>query len=310
MNFADRLLKAIEDKSNPSVVGLDPRIENIPEHLKHRNCKNDLESAAETFIDFNKRIIDAIYDIVPAVKLQLAFYEQYCHYGIMAFEETIRYARSKSLIVIADGKKNDIGSSAEAYASAFLGRVRTCSGASVPGFDVDALTVNPYLGKDSIEPFVTSCKEYNKGIFILSKTSNPSSVDIQDEKIDGKPVYERVGELINLWGEGTEGELGYRSVGVVVGATFRKQAERLRKIMPKCIFLVPGYRTQGAGPDDVAVCFNEDGRGAIVNASRSIIFAYIDMKLDPSKFDTAARISAINMRDEITSAIKHPTDKR
>lgn len=307
-NFADILLDAIDEKKNPSVVGLDPRIELIPEHLKNKHHDINREAVTETFITFNKAIIDAVYDIVPAVKPQLAFYEQYGYHGIIAFEETIKYAKSKGLLVISDGKRNDIGSTASAYADAFLGEVRTCSGKSIRGFDVDALTVNAYLGWDGIKPFIEVCQKYSKGIFILVKTSNPSSADLQDLIVDNQPIYEKLAILINKWSENTEGQRGYRFVGAVVGATFPIQAERLRNLMPNCIFLVPGYGVQGGTAKDISVCFNPDGYGAIINSSRGIIYAYMDERWKkifvPKQFDSAARSAAIAMRDEIQSFIK------
>ena len=307
-NFADILLSAIDEKRNPSIVGLDPRIDLIPEHIKSKHCNNEREAVAETFINFNKTIIDAIYDIIPAVKPQLAFYEQYGYHGIIAFEETVKYAKSKGLIVIADGKRNDIGSTASAYADAFLGEIQTCSGKLIRGFDVDAMTVNPYLGWDGVKPFIEVCRKNIKGIFILVKTSNPSSVDLQDLIIDNQPLYEKLAILMNKWGENTEGQRGYRFMGAVIGATFPQQAERLRKLMPKNIFLVPGYGAQGGTAKDISVCFNPDGYGAIINSSRGIIFAYMDEKwkkiYNPRQFDSAARSAVIAMRDEIKSFIK------
>ncbi len=306
-NFADILLSAIDEKKNPGIVGLDPRIELIPEFMKSKHCKNEREAVAETFLAFNKAIIDAVYDIVPAVKPQLAFYEQYGYHGIIAFEETIKYAKSKGLLVISDGKRNHIGSTASAYASAFLGEVQTCSGKPINGFDVDALTVNAYLGFDGIKPFIEVCKKYRKGIFILVKTSNPSSAEIQDLIVDNQTIYEKLAILINQWSENTEGQRGYRFIGAVVGATYPKQAEKLRELMPECIFLVPGYGAQGGTAKDISVCFNPDGYGAIINSSRGIIFAYMDeywKKIySPRQFDSAARSATIAMRDEIQSFI-------
>ena len=308
-SFADRLLDTIDEKQNPSIVGLDPRIELIPEHLKNKNHKNEREAVAEAFLKFNRLIVDVIYDIVPVVKLQVAFYEQYGHYGLLAFEETVEYAKAKGLLVIVDAKRNDIGSTAQAYANAYLGEVETCSGSAIPGFDVDAVTVNPYLGWDGIEPFVKACEEHNKGIFILVKTSNPSSKDLQDQEIGNCPVFEEVAGLANQWGAGSEGSRGYRSIGAVVGATFPQQAKRLRALMSQCIFLVPGYGTQGASAKDVAPCFNSDGYGAVVNSSRGIIFAYMGdqwrSQYSAKQFDRAARSAAIDMRDRIRSVLKY-----
>lgn len=284
MNFADELMKAIDKKQNPSIVGLDPRIESIPESVKEGKTE------AEAFLAFNKGIIDAVCDTVPAVKPQNAFYEQYGAEGVRAYIDTIKYAKSKGLLVVGDVKRNDIGSTAKAYAQAHLGKA----------FGLDAVTVNAYLGTDGIKPFLEKTPE-GKGIFVLVKTSNPSSGELQDKLLDdGRSVYEAMAELVKGWGKENEGTRGYNSVGAVVGATYPKEAELLRKIMPKTIFLVPGYGAQGGGADDVVPCFNEDGYGGIVNSSRGIIFAYKKLGGD---FDEAAGKAAEAMREDLKKSL-------
>jgi len=276
-NFADRLNEAIKEKGSPICVGLDPRLNQIPGHITEaaaKEHKDPFVAAAAAIIEFNKGIIDAVHDLVPCVKPQIAFYEIYGAAGVQAFKETIDYAQSKGLLVIADVKRNDIGSTAKAYADAYLG-MTDVYGESRAAFDADAITVTPYLGYDGIKPFIENCKEYGKGIFVLVKTSNPSSGDLQDLKMDdGNTVYEILGNFVESWGANDVGESGYNFVGAVVGATYPHQAEELRKIMPNSIFLVPGYGAQGGGAKDVKPCFNEDGMGAIVNSSRGVIFAY------------------------------------
>ena len=303
-NFADRLLKAIEEKQNPAVVGLDPRLEQIPQFIKDDMTDKygkTFEAAAQSFLIFNKKIIDAVKDVVPAVKPQIAFYEKYLSPGIKAFEETVKYARSKGLLVVCDGKRNDIGSTAGAYSQAHLGKV-DLFGDKVSSFDVDCITVNPYLGIDGVAPFVEDIKAHGKGVFVLVKTSNPSSGDFQDLESSGKKMYVIVGDLVNKWNQETIGERGYGSVGAVVGATYPEQAVVLRKIMPKSIFLVPGYGAQGGGADDTIPCFNPDGYGAIVNSSRGIIFAYEKLNREQD-FDIASQEAAISMKNSLNKSL-------
>lgn len=310
-NLADRLLYAIDDKKNPSVVGLDPRLWRIPDHLKQKakeETDNPFKAAGKAILEFNKGIIDAIHDIVPAVKPQVAFYEKYGAEGIKAFKETIDYAKNKGLIVIEDVKRNDIGSTAKAYASAHLGEVDIIDG-KIPSFDGDMVTVNPYLGSDGIDPFLDICKENSRGIFVLDKTSNPSSSELQDLVTkDDKKIYEVMAELINEWGEDLVGERGYSSVGAVVGATYPEEAERLREIMHNNLFLVPGYGSQGGTADDVIPCFNEDGYGAIVNSSRGIDYAYekepFSDRYGPEEFDEASRKAALVMKEDIMDSLE------
>jgi len=309
--FADKLTEKIKKLNNPTVVGLDPNLLYVPEHIKEKafmEYGQTLNAVAEAYIEFNKKLIDAVYDIVPAVKPQLAYYEMYGIDGIRAFYETCRYAKSKGLIVIADGKRNDIGSTAQAYSSAYLGAAPVGDNVA-SAHDADALTVNPYLGIDGIEPFINDCKTFGKGIFILVKTSNKSSGQLQDLKTDdGLCLYEKVAQLVDQWGREVMGKCGYSSIGAVVGATYPNQAMVLRKIMKNAYILVPGYGAQGGTAKDAVSSFNEDGTGAIINASRSIMCAWKaerwQGKYTDKDFDAAARQEAIRMRDEINQALE------
>lgn len=308
--FADMLIEKVLKCKNHTVVGLDPRFEYIPDHIMEEAARSipaetrgsrRAELAADAFFRFNKEIIDNIYDIVPAVKPQIAFYEQYGVPGFQCFMKTCEYARSKGMIVIGDVKRSDIGSTAEAYSDFYLGG-SDCSA------DTDCITVNPYLGTDSLIPFVKNCEKNGKGIFILVKTSNKSSVDIQDLVSNGSKIYEHVASLVAELGKETVGRHGYSSIGAVVGATFRGDGEKLRKLMKENYFLVPGYGAQGGTAEDAAVCFNEDGLGAVVNSSRGIIAAYKSdqyrKKFAEKDFGKAAREAATAMRDDINAALE------
>lgn len=304
-NFADRLNEQIKAKGSAICVGLDPRMNQIPKHITQASAKehNDpFVAAAAAIIEFNKGIIDAVHDLVSCVKPQVAFYEIFGAPGMQAYKETIDYAQSKDLIVIADCKRNDIGSTAKAYADAYLG-MADVYGESRAAFDADALTVTPYLGYDGIKPFIDNCREFGKGIFVLVKTSNPSSGDLQDLELkEGGQVYEIMGQLVDSWGANDIGESGYSFAGAVVGATYPKQAEKLREIMPNAIFLVPGYGAQGGGVEDVKPCFKEDGTGAIVNSSRGIIFAYEkDENYSEKEYAEAARAAVEGMKKDLAS---------
>lgn len=309
--FVDVLIEKIKEKNNPTVIGLDPKVEYVPTFIKDKAFKEhgvNVEGASQAILEFNKRIIDAVYDIVPAVKPQLAYYEMYGLQGLEAFDATVKYAKSKGLIVIADGKRNDIGSTAEAYSTGFLGTTAIEGDKRQAMFDADALTVNPYLGIDGISPFIEDCKRYSKGIFVLVKTSNKSSGQLQDLVTEqGKTIYQVVAECVEEWGQAVTGKYGYSSVGAVVGATYPKQAEDLRSIMKHAYILVPGYGAQGGTAKDVAPSFNKDGLGAIVNASRSVMCAYQSEMWKNAyreeKFHEASRAEAIRMRDDINSAI-------
>lgn len=306
-HFADRLNAEIKKKKSAVCVGLDPRLEQIPEFIKEKHFaahKNALTVAAESILEFNKGIMDAVADLVPVVKPQIAFYEQYGHEGVRAFEETLWYARDKGLLTIADIKRGDIGSTADAYAKAFLGKVNL-HGKDVFSFDADAVTIAPYLGWDGIKPFITEARKYGKGLFILVKTSNPSSGDLQDlvMKKDEATIYEIMSGYVDSWGADEVGEGGYSFVGAVVGATFPEQAKEMRKMMSQNIFLVPGYGAQGGTAADVKCCFNEDGLGAVVNSSRGIIFAWENSDVYTEKdYADAARWATENMIRDLKSA--------
>ncbi|HEX2945765.1 MAG TPA: orotidine-5'-phosphate decarboxylase [Clostridia bacterium] len=309
--FIDKLIAGIRKCSNPTVVGLDPKLEYVPMAMRARAFEEHgagFAGAAAAITSFNKRLLDAVCDIVPAVKPQLAYYEMYGIEGIKAFHETCAYAQSKGLLVIADGKRNDIGTTAEAYSAAYLGKTQIGEG-EFTAFDTDALTVNPYLGVDGIKPFTDNCSKYGKGIFVLVKTSNKSSGQFQDLLLqDGSSIYERVASLVDEWGSEVIGESGYSSIGAVVGATWPEQAKVLREIMKKAYILVPGYGAQGGTAKDVVSSFNGDGLGAIVNASRSIMCAWKSEKwkdkYSEDEFDEAARAEAVRMRDEINDALE------
>lgn len=309
--FVDRLIDRIKEKNNPTVVGLDPHINYVPGFIKERNFKKNgitSKGVAGALLEFNKAIIDAVYDIVPAVKPQLAYYEMYGLEGMEAFKETIRYSKEKGLLVIADGKRNDIGSTAESYSTAYLGKTELTSGVAEAMFDADALTVNPFLGYDGIKPFIDDCRKYGKGIFVLVKTSNKSSGQLQDLVTEeGKRIYEIVAGYVDEWGNDLKGKYGYSSIGAVVGATYPEQADILRQVMKSAYILVPGYGAQGGTAGDVIHSFNSDGLGAVVNASRSIMCAYKSElwkeKYGENKFDEASRAEAIRMRDDINQAI-------
>ena len=269
----DRLIQKIKETGTPIVVGLDPQLGFIPDSVKSaafREYGETLEGAAEALLRFNMEIVDAVHDLIPAVKPQIAMYERYGLPGLQAFYRTVEYCRDRDLVVIGDVKRGDIGSTSAAYADAHLGSVAVGEQRFVP-FGEDFATVNPYLGSDGVLPFVKVCKEEDRGIFVLVKTSNPSSGEFQDRLIDGRPLYEWVGEKVNEWGEGTEGRYGYTEVGAVVGATYPEMGAVLRKLMPKAYILVPGYGAQGGTGRDLVPFFNADGLGAVVNSSRGIL---------------------------------------
>ena len=298
----EMLIERIKKTGNPTVAGLDPKLDYIPEFMKNEAFETygkNARGAGEAIFQFNKGLIDALYDVVPAVKPQMAYYEMYGLNGLAALSKTVSYAREKGLYVILDGKRNDIGSTAEAYAAAYLGEAGIDEETAWSDFPADALTVNPYLGTDGVLPFVKQCEERDKGIFVLVKTSNPSSGEFQDLEIDGSKLYERVGHLVNRWGMSTMGKSGYSGVGAVVGATYPQQLSELRKIMPAAYFLVPGYGAQGGKAEDVARAFNPDGLGAIINASRSIMCAYKKTGAPDEDYAKAAREEALRMKYDI-----------
>jgi len=298
----DRLIKKIKETKNPSVVGLDPKLDYIPEYLIQEQDGTGLEKAANALLAFNKAIIDEIYDIVPAIKPQAAYYEMYGWQGVKTLAETIWYAQSKGMFVMTDGKRNDIGATMQAYTAAHLGTV-TVDGETLTPFGADALTVNGYLGSDGINPLLEVCRTNDKGIFVLVKTSNPSSGELQDKTLDDAPLYAKMGDLCEQWGSDTIGEYGYSAVGAVVGATYPEQLRELRQRLPHTFFLVPGYGAQGGGAQGVAGAFDENGLGGIVNSSRAVMCAYKKETCDPKDFAKAARREAIRMRDDITSYI-------
>ena len=306
----NRLVAQIKKTGAPIVVGLDPMMKFIPEHIKEKafaEFGETLEGAAEAIWQYNKAIVDAIYELVPAVKPQIAMYEQFGLPGLSAFYKTVQYCKEKGLVVIGDIKRGDIGSTSEAYAVGHLGKVQVGS-RSYYGFDEDFVTVNPYLGSDGVNPFIKVCKEEKKGIFVLVKTSNPSSGEFQDRQIadaGNRPLYEVVGEQVAKWGETHMGDT-YSYVGAVVGATYPEQGKILRKIMPKSFILVPGYGAQGGKGADLVHFFNEDGLGAIVNSSRGIIAAYQQEKyarFGAENFADASRAAVLDMKEDIEQAL-------
>lgn len=296
--ITDALIERIVGMKNPTCVGLDTSFDYLPDEM--RAGVKDFAGAAERIFDFNKTLIDRLYDVVPSVKVQIAYYEMYGAPGLKAFEETLRYAAEKGLIVIADAKRNDIGSTAACYSSAFLGETEV-EGNAFRAFPADFLTVNAYLGTDGIAPFVDDCKKRDRGIFVLVKTSNPSSGELQNKLLaDGTPVYEYMGALVEKWGEGTEGKYGYSAVGAVVGATHPEEAARLRKLLPHTFFLIPGYGAQGGNAQMLKCCFGADGLGGVVNNSRGILCAY--RKRGGTYYD-AARAAALDMQRDLASVL-------
>lgn len=303
----NELVKKISDLNAPVVVGLDPMLSYVPEHIKKAafdEFGETLEGAGQAIWQYNKAIVDAIYDIIPAVKPQIAMYEQFGIPGLVAFNKTCEYCKEKGLVIIGDIKRGDIGSTSGAYATGHLGKIQVGSN-SYSGFCEDFVTVNPYLGTDGVKPFVDVCKQENKGIFVLVKTSNPSSGEFQDQKVDGTPVYELVARKVVEWGEECMGDV-YSNVGCVVGATYPEQGKVLRRLMPKTYILVPGYGAQGGKAEDLVDYFNEDGLGAIVNSSRGIITAYKQEKYSQfgdESFADASRQAVIDMIEDITGAL-------
>jgi orotidine 5'-phosphate decarboxylase len=302
----DRLIENIVKMQNPTVAGLDPKLDYVPESIKTKCFEKygkTLEGAAAALFEFNKALIDALYDIVPAVKPQAAYYEMYGWQGVKALCDTIAYAKSKGMFVITDGKRNDIGTTMEAYATAHLGHTDV-AGESIDAFGADALTVNGYLGTDGIKPLAKICDSDDKGIFVLVKTSNPSSGELQDMKLEtNESVYEHMGKMCEGWGEDLMGKHGYSAVGAVVGATYPEQLGEMRTKLPHTFFLVPGYGAQGGGADDVKNAFDENGLGAIINSSRGIMCAWKKQGLTEDDFAVAARKEAERMRDEIVGCI-------
>lgn len=305
----NKLISNIKKTNAPIVVGLDPMLNYIPEHIKEKAFAEHgetLEGAAEAIWQYNKGIVDATCDLIPAVKPQIAMYEQFGILGMIAYKKTVDYCKSKDLVVIGDIKRGDIGSTSAAYAVGHLGQVQVGS-KKYAGFDEDFATVNPYLGSDGVRPFMDVCKEEKKGIFVLVKTSNPSSGEFQDRMIDGRPLYELVGEKVAQWGDELMGD-GYSYVGAVVGATYPEMGKVLRRIMPKTFILVPGYGAQGGKGADLVHFFNEDGLGAIVNSSRGIIAAYKQEKykeFGELNYADASRQAVKDMIADISGALEN-----
>ena len=302
----DKLIEKIVEKQNPTVAGLDPKLSYIPEYIREESYNKygkTLEGAADALLTFNKGLIDALCDIVPAVKPQAAYYEMYGWQGVKALTETIAYAREKGMFVITDGKRNDIGATMQAYAAAHLGFTQV-EDETWEAFGADALTVNGYLGTDGIQPLVEVCQKEGKGIFVLVKTSNPSSGELQDRPLaDGETVYRAIGAMCEGWGEKLPGKYGYSGIGAVVGATYPAQLGELRAALPHTFFLVPGYGAQGGAADDVAPGFDKNGLGAIVNSSRGIMCAWQKEEVDGHEFAQVARREAIRMRDQIVGRV-------
>ena len=301
----NKLVEKIKKTNAPIVVGLDPMMSYVPKQITEKAFQDfgeTLEGAAEAIWQYNKGIIDATYDLIPAVKPQIAMYEQFGIPGMTAFDKTVKYAKEKDLVVIGDVKRGDIGSTSAAYATAHLGKVQVGS-KTYSLFDEDFATVNPYLGTDGIKPFVDVCKDEKKGLFILVKTSNPSSGEFQDRLIEGRPLYEWVGEQVAKWGEDHMGD-DYSYIGAVVGATYPEMGKVLRKIMPKSYILVPGYGAQGGTAEGLRPYFNEDGLGAIVNSSRGIICAYqqeMYAGFGAENYADASRQAVLDMIEDIQS---------
>ncbi len=306
MSF-DRMIEKIIETQNPTVVGLDPKMDFVPSYIKEKYFSQygkTLQAAAAAILEFNKGLIDAVCDVVPAVKPQSAYYEMYGFYGVKALYDTIQYAKEKGMFVIVDGKRNDIGATMQAYSTAYLGKTVLADGIEEEAFSADALTVNGYLGTDGIAPLTDICKSDDKGIFVLVKTSNKSSGELQDKLMqEGSTVYNAMGEMCEQWGADSIGKYGYSAVGAVVGATYPEQLAEMRLKLPHTFFLVPGYGAQGGGAEGVAKGFDKNGLGAIVNSSRAVMCAYQKEGCDEKEFAAAARREVIRMKEDITSHI-------
>ncbi|MCD8373264.1 MAG: orotidine-5'-phosphate decarboxylase [Clostridia bacterium] len=297
----DKLIKKIIDMQNPTCIGLDTSFDYLPDNLKEDIAT--FEGASEVITEFNMNIIDKTCDIVPAVKIQVAYYEMYGYEGLRAFNLTANYALGRGMMVIADCKRNDIGSTAGCYATSYLGKTKI-NDKKIKAFSADMITVNGYLGTDGVQPFVEECKANDKGIFVLVKTSNPSSGEIQDLKLEnGKTVYEHVGDLVADWGKDSIGKYGYSDVGAVVGATYPEQGAALRKRLPNTFFLIPGYGAQGGTADMLRGCFDERGLGGIVNNSRGILCAYKKPRYSGMEYYEAARAACLDMRDDLRKTL-------
>ena len=311
MHIVDKLIENTLKTKNPTVIGLDPDLRKIPRCYKvnARSEANALAAVADVIYQFNRDILDTVAPLVPAVKPQMAFYEKYGSYGVAALEKTVRYAKAKGLVVIEDAKRNDIGNTAEAYAAGHLGKVEALDGSLVSSIDADLLTVTPFLGSESLHPFLEACSRWKKGIFVLVKTSNSSSGEIQDVKADhGLTVSQNIARYIDGQADRFAGAYGYSSIGAVVGATYPEEAAVLRCMMPKSYFLVPGYGAQGGGVTDILPCFQSDGLGAIVNSSRGILYAHMSdavrEQCSKEEYLDNVRESVVKMQQEIYGALR------
>lgn len=310
MNMIDKLIENTIKMKNPSVIGLDPDIRKIPTCYKtDSKSKNPFEAIADVICAFNRDIIDTVYEFVPAVKPQMAFYEKYGSYGVAAFEKTVAYAKSKGLVVIEDAKRNDIGNTAKAYADGHLGTVELLDGSAMPAIDADFLTVTPFLGSESLEPFIDVCMKNNKGIFVLVKTSNISSGEIQDViAANGLTISQNIAHYVSERANFMVGKYGYSPIGAVVGATYPEEAITLRKMMPKSYFLVPGYGAQGGGAEDILSCFHSDGLGAVVNSSRGILYTHMSdeekARCSRREYLASVRTATLKMREDIYGVLK------
>lgn len=299
--MVDKLIDSIIEMQNPTCVGLDTDFSYLPDEM--RDGMATFEGVVEQIIEFNMNIIDKVCDIVPAVKVQVAYYEQYGFDGLRAFDCTVNYARGRGMHVIADCKRNDIGSTAKCYSTAYLGTT-DINGKKLTAFPADMLTVNGYLGTDGIAPFIEDIKKNDKGIFVLVKTSNPSSGELQNLKLEsGEYLYERMGKLVSGWGKDSIGKYGYSDVGAVVGATHPEEAANLRKQLKNTFFLIPGYGAQGANAEMLKCCFDDRGLGGIVNNSRGIICAYKKPAYAGMGYAEAARAACIDMQKDLVSTI-------
>lgn len=303
--FIDNCIQKVIEKRSHLIIGLDPHFDRLPKYLT-KDC-DSLDEIGNSLFEFNRNIIDAIYDLVPAVKPQIAFYERFGMEGLKAYQNTIKYAKKKGLLVIGDVKRNDIGSTAKAYSDAHIGSVEVL-GKKYSEFNVDAITINPYFGSDGVSPFLDDAREYGKGLFVLVKTTNKSSSEFQDVTIcnsnDNLKLFELVASYVNLWGQSIIGKSGYSSVGAVVGATFPQEIKSIRKLLPKSYFLVPGIGEQGGKIEDLINCFNDDGLGALLSVSRSVIFAYLNKKdFNETNFADYARLEVIRLNNEINDLI-------
>lgn len=311
MNVVDKLIENTIRTKNPSVIGLDPDIGKIPACYKvNAKSNNPFEAVANVIYEFNRDVIDTVADLVPAVKPQMAFYEKYGSCGVAAFEKTVAYAKSKGLVVVEDAKRNDIGNTAQAYADGHLGCVELLDGSRTPSIDADFLTVTPFLGSESLHPFIEVCKKNSKGIFVLVKTSNTSSGEIQDiVASDGMTISQSIAKYVSERADTFTGEHEYSSIGAVVGATYPEEAVSLRKLMPKSYFLVPGYGAQGGGAKDILPCFNEDGLGAIVNSSRGILYTHMTneerAQCSRQEYLLSVRTATLQMQEDIYSVLKN-----